>query len=45
MFDSFQAVFISTQLTHLIVPIASVGTAYLGVQVAIRGWKIVRALI
>ncbi len=34
-----------TSLQGLFEPIASVGAAYLGVQVAIRGWKIVRALI
>ncbi len=30
---------------QLTIPIASVGLAYLGVKVAIRGWKIVRVLI
>ncbi|MBS9780325.1 MAG: phage coat protein [Moraxellaceae bacterium] len=34
-----------TALEGLMTPIASVGAAFLGVQVAIRGWKIVRALI
>ncbi len=36
---------ISLVLYQLVYPIASVGGAFLAVQVAIRGWKIVRSLV
>ena len=36
---------IASSLTGLIVPIGVVGAAYLGVRVAIRGWKVIRGVV
>lgn len=36
---------IAASLTGLIVPVGVVGAAYLGVRVAIRGWKVIRGVV
>ena len=36
---------VAASLTGLIVPVGVVGAAYLGVRVAIRGWKVIRGVI
>lgn len=36
---------VAASLTGLIVPIGVVGAAYLGVRVAIRGWKVIRGVV
>lgn len=36
---------VAASLTDLIVPIGLVGAAYLGVRVAIRGWKVIRGVV
>ena len=36
---------VASSLTGLIVPIGVVGAAYLGVRVAIRGWKVIRGVV
>ncbi len=36
---------IAASLTGLIAPIGVVGAAYLGVRVAIRGWKVIRGVV
>lgn len=36
---------VAASLTGLIVPVGVVGAAYLGVRVAIRGWKVIRGVV
>lgn len=36
---------VAASLTGLMVPIGVVGAAYLGVRVAIRGWKVIRGVV
>lgn len=36
---------IAASLTALIIPVGVVGAAYLGVRVAIRGWKVIRGVV
>lgn len=36
---------VASSLTGLIVPVGVVGAAYLGVRVAIRGWKVIRGVV
>jgi hypothetical protein len=36
---------VAASLTELIAPIGVVGAAYLGVRVAIRGWKVIRGVV
>ena len=36
---------VAASLTGLIIPVGVVGAAYLGVRVAIRGWKVIRGVV